>query len=66
GYKRDFPMNLAGISVVALNVTKLRNDQIDPRKYQQRLEEWRARVEQGGGSFLVVNDLERLERIFGE
>lgn len=66
GYVRDFSLNLAGIRVVALNVTKLRGDQIDPRKYQQRIEEWRARVEQGGGSFLVVNDLERLERIFGE
>lgn len=64
GYVRDFSLGLAGIRVVALNVTKLRGDQIDPRKYQQRIEEWRARVEQGGGSFLVVNDLERLERIF--
>lgn len=63
GYVRDFPLDLSGIRVVALNVTKLRGDQIDPRRYGQRLEEWRRRVEQGGGSFQVINDLERLERI---
>ncbi len=66
GFVRDFSLDLAGIRVVALNVTKLRGDQIDPRKYQQRIGEWRARVEQGGGSFMMVNDLERLERIFEE
>ena len=66
GYVRDFSLDLAGIRVVALNVTKLRGDQIDPRKYQQRIGEWRDRVEQGGGSFMIVNDLERLERIFEE
>lgn len=63
GHVRDFPLDLSGIRVVALNVTKLRGDQIDPRRYQQRLEEWRGRVERGGGVFQVVNDLERLERI---
>jgi len=63
GYVRDFPIQITGIEVVALNVTKLRQDIVDPRKYMQRLEEWKQRVESGGGRWRVVNDLERLERL---
>jgi hypothetical protein len=29
----------------------------------QRLEQWRQRVEEGGGSWRVVNDLDRLDKI---
>jgi hypothetical protein len=29
-----------------------------------RLEDWREKVESGGGKWKVINDLERLERIF--
>ena len=49
GYVRDFPIELAGVEVIALNVTKLRPDNVDPREYLSRLEEWRRRVEAGGG-----------------
>lgn len=54
---------MKGVQVVALNVTKLRSDNIDPREYLKRLEQWRQRVESGGGSWRVINDLERLDRI---
>jgi len=63
GYVRDIPFNLQGIEVVALNVTKLRGDIIDPRKFMTRLDEWKIKVEKGDGQWRVVNDLERLERI---
>ena len=63
GYVRDIPFTLDGIEVVALNVTKLRSDVIDPRKYMGRLEEWQQKVETGGGKWRVINDLDRLERI---
>lgn len=63
GYVRDFALDLDGIRIVALNVTKLRSDQIDPREYQARLTLWRSRVESGGGQFRVVNDLDRLDSI---
>jgi hypothetical protein len=63
GYVRDVPLDLAGIQVVALNVTKLRGDNIDPREYAGRLEAWRDKVERAGGQFRVINDLERLESI---
>ena len=63
GYVRDIPIPLDGFEVVALNVTKLTSDNIDPREYLDRLESWRARVESEGGSWRVINDLDRLERL---
>ena len=38
GYVRDIAVPLAGFEVVALNVTKLRSDNVDPRRYLDRLE----------------------------
>ena len=63
GYVRDIPLELGGYEVVALNVTKLRTDNVDPREYLGRLEEWQNRIESGGGSWRVINDLDRLEGI---
>jgi len=63
GYLRDIPFQLEGFDIIALNVTKLRSDNVDPREYMDRLEEWQRRVEEGGGSWRVVNDMDRLERI---
>jgi hypothetical protein len=61
GYVRDLPLDFKGFEVVALNVTKLRSDNFDPREYLSRLEAWRVRVEKGGGHWRVVNDLDRLD-----
>jgi hypothetical protein len=66
GYVRDFAIEMDDIHVVALNVTKLRSDNVDPRKYLERLDEWKTKVENGGGLFRVVNDLERLDSILME
>ena len=63
GYKRDIPFELNGFKVVALNVTKLHSDNVDPRKYMDRMEMWRAKTEENGGTWLVINDLEHLEKI---
>ncbi len=63
GYVRDVPLALDGFDVVALNVTKLRSDNVDPREYMSRLEEWASLVGQGGGQWRVVNDLDRLESL---
>jgi len=65
GHIRDFPLDMTGCKVIALNVTKLRSDNIDPREYFKRVEAWRERVETGGGSWKVLNDLERLDLILG-
>ena len=64
GYVRDIPLTLDGFQVFALNVTKLRSDNIDPREYMSRIEAWRARVEDGGGQWTVINDLETLESVW--
>lgn len=61
GYIRDFSFDLHGFDVIALNVTKLRSDNVDPREYLQRLDEWRDKVESSGGSWRVINDLDGLE-----
>jgi len=64
GYKRDIPFQLPGFNVIALNVTKLRGDNIDPKEYMARVEDWRDKVEKGGGEWGMINDLERLNNIF--
>lgn len=63
GHIRDFPIALDGIHVVALNVTKLRSDNIDPRDYLKRLDHWQQRVVSGGGDWRVVNDFDRLDTL---
>jgi len=65
GHIRDFTMPLVQIKVVALNVTKLRSDNIDPRDYLNRLDVWEKRVYEGGGLWKVVNDLDRLDKLLG-
>ena len=66
GYVRDIPLQLNDVDVVALNVTKLRSDNVDPREYMDRLEMWRKRVEEGGGHWRVINDMDRLDNILGD
>jgi hypothetical protein len=62
---RDMPINLKRIRVVAVNVVKLKTDNIDPRRYFGRLEAWQKRVVAAGASeWRVINDLERLDSIF--
>jgi hypothetical protein len=61
GYVREFELELGGFRVIALNVTKLRSDNIDPREYLGRLESWQGRVEKAGGEWSVINDLDGLD-----
>ncbi|HXH65234.1 MAG TPA: hypothetical protein VNH42_06995 [Mariprofundaceae bacterium] len=65
GYVRDIPLQLNGFEVVALNVTKLRTDNVDPREYMDRLDVWQKKVEAGGGTWRVINDLQRLDGMIG-
>jgi hypothetical protein len=62
---RDFPISLKNIRVIAVNVVKLKTDNIDPRRYIGRLEAWQKRVESAGATeWRVINDIERLDAIF--
>jgi len=63
GQVRNFPISFNGTHVVAVNVTKLGSDNADPREYQKRLEDWSQRVEQGGGDWKMINDLNNLSNI---
>ena len=63
GYKRDIPLQVDGFNVVALNVTKLGSDNIDPREYMDRLQMWEERIMAGEGTWRVINDMERLEAV---
>jgi hypothetical protein len=61
---RDFPISLKDIRIVAVNVVKLKTDNVDPRLYLGRLEAWQKRVQAAGASdWRVVNDLEYLETV---
>jgi hypothetical protein len=61
---RDFAIDLKNIRVVAVNVVKLKTDNVDPRRYMGRLEEWQKRVQHAGASeWRVINDLEHLDRL---
>ncbi len=64
GHVRDVPFQLDGFEVIALNVTKLRQDIKDPKVYMARVEDWRRKTENGGGHWRVIKDLERLDNIF--
>ena len=64
GTVRDFPIKLTGIRVMAVNVTKLSTDNIDPRRYLDRLAWWEKRVRDAGATdWLVINDLEHLDKV---
>jgi len=61
---RDFPISLRDIRIVAVNVVKLNTDNVDPRRYLGRLDDWKKRVEGAGATeWRVINDLERLDSI---
>ncbi len=64
---RDFPIDMKDIRVVAVNVVKLKTDNIDPRRYMGRLEAWQKRVEGAGASeWRIINDIERLDAVLGK
>jgi hypothetical protein len=64
---RSFAISLKDIRVIAVNVTKLKTDNIDPRRYMGRLEAWQKRVEAAGATeWKVINDIEHLDAIFSK
>jgi hypothetical protein len=64
GTIRDFPIKLTGIRVMAVNVTKLSTDNVDPRRYLDRLAWWEKRVREAGATeWAVINDLEHLDKV---
>lgn len=66
GHIRDVPFQLAGFKIIALNVTKLREDIRDPKIYLDRCDQWRKKTESGGGQWERINDLDRLDDMFSD
>jgi hypothetical protein len=61
---RNFPIDLKDIRVVAVNVVKLKTDNVDPRRYLGRLDDWQKRVRDAGASeWHVINDIEHLDAL---
>jgi len=61
---RNFPIDLKNIRVVAVNVVKLKTDNVDPRRYLGRLEDWEKRVVAAGArEWRVINDIEHLDAL---
>ncbi|MGH1470193.1 MAG: VWA domain-containing protein [Cellvibrionaceae bacterium] len=58
GFNRDSDFSLGGFTVRALNVTKLRSDNLDPVEYQSRITDWESRIVSAGGVWKVVHDLD--------
>lgn len=63
GYNRDLAITFDNTNVLAVNVTKLRTDNVDPQEYLDRLAQWQQRVETGGGEWGVINDLDRMSQL---
>ena len=59
GYVRDVRFDLTNYNVVAINVTKLRTDNVNPTEYMERLSHWQNLVQSNGGEWIVINDLDR-------
>jgi hypothetical protein len=59
---RDLLPDLDGIRVVAVHVSKLPEDNRDPRRYLTRLDAWERRMsEAGAAEWRVINELENLQ-----
>lgn len=61
-YNRDLAITFDNTKVLAVNVTKLRSDNVDPQEYLDRLAQWEQHVEAGGGDRGVINDLDRMSQ----
>ena len=64
GYVRNSRLPLQGADVVAVDVTKLHSDNVNPQNYVDRLDHWKKVVTEDGGDWQVVNDMDHLDRIF--
>lgn len=63
GYVRKSRLPLAGAEVVAIDVAKLKSDNVNPQNYVDRLAYWKKVVTEDGGKWQVVNDMDHLDRV---
>ncbi|HSC47938.1 MAG TPA: VWA domain-containing protein [Gammaproteobacteria bacterium] len=63
GYVRKSKLPLEGAEVLAVDVTKEHADNVNPQRYMDRLDHWKQLVTKDGGSWAVINDTDRLDRV---
>lgn len=62
-HTRNLSIKLDGIHVVAVNVTKLSTDNLNPQDYVARLDGWQSAIESGGGHWRLVNDWKQADQM---
>ncbi|MFW5969150.1 MAG: VWA domain-containing protein [Halofilum sp. (in: g-proteobacteria)] len=60
---RDGPLEMDGIEVIAVNVIRRDSDNRNPADYRQRVTDWEQRVEEDGGQWKLVDEIDRLEHL---
>lgn len=63
GYVRKSRLPFEGAEVVAVDVTKLHTDNVNPQNYLDRLDHWKQVVADNGGRWQVVNDPDHLDTL---
>lgn len=64
GYVRKSRLPLKGTQVIAVDVSKLQSDNVNPQNYLDRLAHWKKVVTDDGGHWQVVNDITHLDNVF--
>ncbi len=65
--RRFGSQDLRSMRVAALNVIKLKTDNLDPSSYRKRCDEWNARMTHAGAQELqVIHDINRLPELLAE
>ena len=63
GYVRKSKLPFEGAEVVAVDVAKERADNINPQRYEDRLNHWKQVVADNGGRWQVLNDPDHLDML---
>lgn len=62
---RNFDYDVKGIDFVVINIVKLRSDNIDPRRYQRRMEDWKTKLMASGATnWTVITDMDKVVDVF--
>lgn len=62
-HTRNLSIKLDGINVVAVNVTKLSTDNLNPQDYVTRIDDWQDLVVNGGGQWRLINDWKQADQM---
>jgi hypothetical protein len=62
---RNFDFDVKGINFVVINIVKLRSDNVDPRRYQKRMEDWHSKLMASGATdWKVITDMDKVANAF--